>query len=105
MFRKGEIKDPELVLVCNMATKWEADQVKSLLENEKIPALVMDREDSGGYLRVLGVGSPFGVDVYVNVAQAERAKQLVDEMLSEKEEISEEELAELAMSMAPQKIE
>ena len=82
MFRKGEIKDPELVKICNTASKWEADQVKNLLEKEGIPALVMDREDSGDYLRVLGFGSPFGVDVYVNSQNAQRAKQLADEMLS-----------------------
>ena len=99
MFRRGEKKDPQLVRICNIATKWEADQVKDLLENAGIPALVMDREDSGEYLRVLGVGSPFGVDVYVSSPNADRAKQLVDEVFSEKKDISEEELAELAMSM------
>ena len=102
MFRKGGIKDPQLFLVCNSATVWEAEQVKGLLEKEGIPALIMDREDSGDYLRVLGFGSPFGVDVYVNSRYAERAGQLVDEMLSENEAITEDELADLAMSMAPE---
>ena len=98
MFRKGSIQDPELVMIYNTGSKWEADQAKSLLENEGIPALLMDREDSGDYLRVLGFGSPFGVDVYVNRKHAEQAKRLIEEAFSEMEDISEEELAELAMN-------
>ena len=93
----GRINDTQLTLVFNAASKLEADEAKELLEKEGIPTLLMDREDSGEYLRVLGFGSPFGVDVYVNEAQSEQAKRLIEEALSNKEEISEEELAELAM--------
>ena len=102
MFRKGGLKDPELVLIYNTASKWEADQAKSLLEKEGIPALLMDREDSGDYLRVLGFGSPFGVDVYVNRSHADRAARLLEEAFSELEDVSEEELAQLAMSAKPE---
>jgi len=102
MFRKGSIQDSEVVLVYNTASKWEADQAKSLLENEGIPALLMDREDSGDYLRVLGFGSPFGVDIYVNKNHAQRACELLEEAFSEEEDISEEELAELAMRSEPE---
>lgn len=97
MFRRGNIEDSQIAMIHNAASRLEADQIRELLEKEGIPVLLMDREDSGEYLRVLGFGSPFGVDVYVNRADAERAAALVDEMLSETEDISEEELTELAM--------
>ena len=97
MFRKGAIQDPEVVMIFNAASKWEADLAKSLLENAGIPAMLMDREDSGDYLRVLGFGSPFGVDVYVNKEYADRAAALLEETFSEMEDVSEEELAQLAM--------
>ncbi|MBQ6321382.1 MAG: DUF2007 domain-containing protein [Lachnospiraceae bacterium] len=97
MFRKGSIPDPELVMVYNTASKWEADQAESLLANEGIPAMIRDREDSGDYLRVLGFGSPFGMDVYVHRDHAQRAKELLEATFSGKEDISEEELEALAL--------
>ena len=98
MFRREGLKDPELALVYNAASKWEADQAAGILEQADIPALVLDREDSGQYLRVLGLGSPFGVDVYVNAVHAEQARRILDETFSEMENLSEEELAELALN-------
>ena len=62
-----------------------------------LPAVVMDREDSGAYLRILGLGSPFGMDVYVNRLYEDQAKQLIQEAFSQKEDLSEQELEELAM--------
>ena len=97
MFRKGMIDDPQLTPVHNAATITEAEQTKSLLEQAGIPALLMDREDSGAYLRVLGYGSPFGVDVYVSPENADRARQLIGEMFSEDNSVSEEELERLAL--------
>ena len=99
MFRKGSLQDENIALVYNTASKWEADMAKKLLEEAGISALVMDREDSGAYLRILGLGSPFGMDVYVNRTYEEQAKQLIQEAFSEKEDLSEEELEELAMGM------
>ena len=57
----------------------------------------MDREDSGAYLRILGLGSPFGMDVYVNRLYEDQAKQLIQEAFSQKEDLSDQELEELAM--------
>lgn len=99
MFRKGSLQDDEIALVYNTASKWEADMAKTLLEKAGIDALVMDREDSGAYLRILGLGTPFGIDVYVNRKYEEKARQLIKEALSEKEDLSDEELAEIAMQM------
>ena len=97
MFRRDGLNDPKLAKVYNAATVTEAEQAKSLLENVGIPALLMDREDSGAYLRILGYGSPFGVDVYVSPENAERAKRLIEETFSEENSVTEEELEQLAM--------
>ena len=86
-----------IVPVYNAATIMEAEQVKSVLEGEGIPALLMDREDSGGYLRILGCGSPFGVDVYVSPENADRAKKLIEEIFSEENSVTEEELERIAL--------
>ena len=97
MFRKGSLQDADMVLVYNTASKWEADIAKKLLEESGIAALVMDREDSGAYLRIIGLGSPFGMDVYVNRMYEAQAKQLIKEAFSQKEDLSDQELEELAM--------
>ena len=97
MFRKGTLQDKDMALVYNTASKWEADMAGKLLDEAGIPALIMDREDSGAYLRILGLGSPFGMDVYVNRLYEEQAKKLLEEAFSEKEDLSEQELEELAM--------
>ena len=97
MFRKGSLQDADMVLVYNSASKWEADIAKKLLEDAGIAALVMDREDSGAYLRIIGLGSPFGMDVYVNRMNEVQAKQLIKDALSQKEDLSDQELEELAM--------
>ena len=97
MFRKGSLQDADMVLIYNTASKWEADMAKKLLEEAGIAALIMDREDSGAYLRILGFGSPFGMDVYVNRMYEEQAKGLIEEAFSEKENLSEQELEDLAM--------
>ena len=97
MFRKGSLQDVDMVLVYNTASKWKADIAKKLLEEAGIAALVMDREDSGAYLRIIGLGSPFGMDVYVNRMYEAQAKQLIKEAFSQKEDLSDQELEELAM--------
>ncbi len=104
MFRKGTIDDPQIVPVYNAASIADAEQAKILLEQEGIPALLMDREDSGEYLRILGYGSPFGVDVYVSADHAERAKELINEAFSDKEGMDEEELARLALDSASDEV-
>lgn len=100
MFRRGSIQDPQITPVYNAATEWEANLAKDLLEKAGISAMMMDREDSGSYLRILGVGSPFGFDIYVGNENAERAKQLLDEAFSQENALSEEELAEIALGEA-----
>ena len=97
MFRKGSLQDADMVMVYNTASKWEADIAKKLLEEAGMAALVMDREDSGAYLRIIGLGSPFGMDVYVNRMYEAQAKQLIKEAFSQKEDLSDQELEELAM--------
>ena len=97
MFRKGSLQDADMALVYNTASEWEADIVKKLLEDAGIAALVMDREDSGAYLRIIGLGTPFGMDVYVNRMYEEQAKQLIKDAFSHKEDLSDQELEELAM--------
>ena len=97
MFRKGSLQDADMVQVYNTASKWEADIAKKLLEEAGMAALVMDREDSGAYLRIIGLGSPFGMDVYVNRMYEAQAKQLIKEAFSQKEDLSDQELEELAM--------
>jgi len=84
-------------MVWNTAAITQAEQAKSLLESEGIPVLLMDREDSGGYLRILGYGSPFGVDIYVSPKNAPRARKLLGEIFSEENSVSEEELERIAL--------
>ena len=96
MFRKGEMTDSELTLVYNASNPVEAGMVKSLLEEHGIPVMIMDREDSGQYLRILGYGSPFGMDVYVGNEHAEQAAHIVGEMLSQTE-LSDDELEKIAL--------
>ena len=86
MFRKGSLQDADMVLVYNTASKWEADIAKKLLEEAGIAAL-----------RIIGLGSPFGMDVYVNRMYEAQAKQLIKEAFSQKEDLSDQELEELAM--------
>ena len=102
MFRKGNVQYEDLVLAANVGQIYEAQQIQELLERAGIPALLADREDSGGYLRILGYGSPFGVDVLVHKAHAERAKQLIRETFSEDKGIPDEELERLAMESRPE---
>ena len=97
MFRKGTLEDGDLALVYNTASGWEAEMAKNILKEAGIESLVMDREDSGAYLRILGLGTPFGMDVYVNRCYQEQAKKLLEEAFSEKEDLTEEELERLAM--------
>ena len=96
MFRRGSIQDPEITPVYNAASEWEANLAKELLEKAGIRAMTMDREDAGSYLRILGVGSPFGMDIYVRNEDAQRAAQLLEETFSQENALSEEELAEIA---------
>ena len=104
MFRHGEIQDDELIHIANVAQKYEADLISNMLAREGIPCIVYDREDSGGYLRTLGVGSPYGMDVYVNRSDAETAQKLVEEILSDQTEISDEELTRLALGTEPESL-
>ena len=97
MFRKGSGSDPELEAVYNTAQKFEAEMVKQVLENNQIPVLLKDREDSGEYLRILGYGSPFGIDILVRKDQAAQARKLLEETFSEEKGITDEELEALAM--------
>ena len=71
---------------------------KTLLERVGIDALVMGREDSGAYLRILGLGTLFGIDI-LNRKHEDKARQLIKEALPEKEDLSDEELEEMAMQM------
>ncbi len=97
MFRKGGNTDPELEIVYNTAEKFEADIARHVLEDHQIPVVIRDREDSGQYLRILGYGSPFGVDVLVRKDQAQQARKLLEETFSEQKGITDEELEELAL--------
>ena len=97
MFRRGSIHDPELEAVYNTAQKFEAEMAKQILEQNRIPAMLRDREDSGEYLRILGYGSPFGVDILVRKDQAVQARKLLKETFSEEKGITDEELEALAM--------
>ncbi len=102
MFRKGSIEDETLELVYNASERYEGEMAREILEQAGIPAVLADREDSGQYLRILGVGSPFGVDVLVRRDQAQRAKQILEEALSEEKGISDEELEALALGEEPE---
>ena len=73
---------------------------KELLENAQIAAMVMDHEDSGGYLRILGYGTPFGMDVYVNRADADIARKLIKDTLGNVSDLTDEELEEAALEAA-----
>ena len=97
MFRKGRIIDPDVIQIFNVPTEVEAGQAKELLENAGIPCIVMDREDSGHYLRVLGYGSPFGFDIYVGKDCVAEARQLLEEIFSEENAVTGEELEEIAL--------
>ncbi len=97
MFRKGTIQDPDITAVYNVSQEYEAELIKGMLEKNGIPAYYMDREDSGGYLRIIGMGTPFGLDIYVHKDQADNAKQLIDAFVSRDEDISDEELENIAL--------
>ena len=97
MFRKGTIQDPDIVAVHSVSEVYEADLITGLLINSGIPAYYRDREESGGYLRIIGLGTPFGMDIYVNRKDAEKAKSLIDSYLSREEELTDEELAQIAL--------
>ena len=97
MFRKGSVSDPELETVYNTAKKFKAEMVKQVLEDHQILAMLRDREDSGEYLRILGYGSPFGVDILVRKDQAVQARKILEDTFSEEKGITDEELEALAL--------
>ncbi len=97
MFRKGTIPYPDLTAVHTVNQEYEANLIKERLGQNGIPAFYMDREDSGSYLRIIGLGTPFGIDIYVNKEQADAARKLIDEFLSDEEKLTDEELEEIAL--------
>lgn len=97
MFRRGEIKDKDLAMVASVGEEYEANLIKGVLEENRIPVLIYDREDSGNYLRIIGCGSPFGLDIYVHKSNEERARTLINEIFSEEKGISDEELERMAL--------
>ena len=97
MFRRGGIKDKDLSMVASVGQEYEANLIKGVLEENHIPVLIYDREDSGNYLRIIVCGSPFGLDVYVHKNNEDRALALIHEIFSEEKEITDEELERLAL--------
>ncbi len=97
MFRKGTIKYPDMTAIFTVTHEYEAELIRELLAQNSIPSHCMDREDAGGYLRIIGHGSPFGIDIYVNKDQAETAKKLIQEHMENGESLTDEELEKAAM--------
>ena len=97
MFRNNTLDDDQIVCVYNAASVLDAGVVRELLEKEGIAVMVMDHEDSGGYLRILGYGTPFGMDVYVNRVDADMARKLIEETIGSASGLTDEELEQAAL--------
>ena len=59
------------------------NESKGVLAEEGIPCLLQDAEGSGEILRIVGWGSPFGVNVVVTEENAERARWILTEVFGE----------------------
>jgi len=105
VFFKGK-PDPELITILTVKDKYEADIAAELLSKEGIPCLVRDHEDCGQWLRAVGWGSPFGMDILVGRNLEEKAREVTARFREDYDTlISEEELTELALESTDDKNE
>jgi hypothetical protein len=71
-------KDAKLVTLCNTYDTFEADLIKSLLENENIPCF-LNTNDASGVLPYLAL-TQGGTEICVRDEDLEAAKALLEEM-------------------------
>lgn len=99
-FRKK--KEPEVVTFTVVQSREEAEAVLELLAENGIKAVARDRESEESFLIVSSGSAGGGIGILINGEDAERAAQILAENLpaeEEYEELTDEELEELAMSM------
>ena len=77
------MENSDLVVVYSLADMLDGQMAKGVLAEEGIPCLLQDAEGSGEILRIVGWGSPFGVNVIVTEENAERAHQILSEVFGE----------------------
>ncbi len=68
-------------LLVTLADSMQSAMLIDVLNQNAIPAFAQPRE-AGGYLNVVGGVSYFGVDIYVDAADFESAKELADGMFT-----------------------
>ena len=90
-------EDGDLIKVANVSDMVEEELLKGYLKDGGIPCFIKDANTPGQYLRVLGWGSPFGVDVFVSRDNADPAKTIIEEYFAANE-LTEEELTEMALN-------
>ena len=73
----------DLTVVYSLADMLDGQMAKGVLAEEGRPCLLQDAEGSGEILRIVGWGSPFGVNVVVTKENAERARQILTEVFGE----------------------
>ena len=99
-FRKK--KEPEVVTFTVVQSREEAEAVMELLAENGIKAVARDRESEESFLIVSSGNAGGGIGILINGEDAERAAAIVAENVpdeEEYEELTDEELEELAMSM------
>lgn len=64
-------------LLISVSDKIQGGLVKGLLDDAGIPFLIKDRE-SGGFMNVYMGFSVYGIDIYVDKSNYDRAKELID---------------------------
>lgn len=75
-------KQTEPVKLTTINTQFESDMLLAILEDNGIPAY-RQHQGSGGYMAIYMGYSVFGSDIYVNAADYEKAKELLDLLESE----------------------
>ncbi|HAV00838.1 MAG TPA: hypothetical protein DCW47_06555 [Lachnospiraceae bacterium] len=90
-------EDGDLIKVANVSDMVEAELLKGYLKAGGIPCFIKDANTPRQYLRVLGWGSPFGVDVFVSRDNADQAKTIIEEYYAANE-LAEEELTGMALN-------
>ncbi len=95
--------DEDLVAIRTVDEPYQARMLSDLLKKNGICSLMRDRE-AGSWLRTVGWGSPYGIDVFVSKDNESAARQIADTFVLNEEsvEISEEELAAEAMEAGEQ---
>ena len=90
--------DEDLVAIRTVDEPYKARMLSDLLKKNGICSLMRDRE-AGSWLRTVGWGSPYGIDIFVSKDNEIAARQVADTFILNEEpvEITDDELAAEAM--------